>query len=308
MGTLKRGNKMKLTNTLNLPKPIYNALLSDYKYKEKQFSATSIIGGLKALILQKRHSDKIEVDISEMTNLLFGIALHKVLEESEEEKDELKEAYLKYELPNGYNISGRFDLYNESEKAVKDYKTCVTYKIKLQDFKDWKLQLSIYAWLLNKLGFPTERGEIVYFIKDWKKRELSLSKLKNEYYPETQIGVKKFEFTKQDMEETEKYIINRFNTIERYEQMEDDDIPPCSKEERFNQGDQYAVMKKGKQRAIRVYDSLETAEEHLKIASDTTLTIEVRVGRDTKCIDYCNANQFCNYYKEHVIKGAENHV
>ena len=299
---------MKLTNDLNLPKPIYNALLSDYKYKEKQFSATAIIGGLKALILQKRHSDEIEVDISEMTNLLFGIALHKVLEESQEENDELKEAYLKYELPNGYNISGRFDLYNESEQAVKDYKTTSVFKIKLQDYKDWKLQLSIYAWLLNKLGFPTEKGEIVYFIKDWKKSELRIAKLKNEFYPETQIGTVKFDFTKKDMEETEKYIVDRFNQIEKYEQLPDDEIPECSMEERFNKGDKYAVKKKNAARAIKVYNTLEEAEEHLFNANDSTLIIEIREGKNTKCEDYCNANKFCNFYKNHVLKESETNV
>ena len=297
---------MKLTNTLNLPKPIYNALLSDYKYKEKQFSATSIIGGLKALILQKRHSDEIEVDISEMTNLLFGMALHKVLEDSQEDNEELKEAYLKYELPNGYTLSGRFDLYNEKEEAVKDYKTCSVFKIKLQDFEDWKKQLLIYAWLLNKLGFTTKKGEIIYFIKDWKKSELKLAKLKNEFYPESQIGIKKFNFTNQDFEEIEEYIINRFEEIEKYEQMEDDEIPICSMEERFNKGDKYAVKKKGNVRAIRVYDTKEAAQEHLLF--DSSLIIEERPGKNIKCEDYCNACKFCNFYKEHIAKEVVNHV
>jgi hypothetical protein len=28
--------------------------------------------------------------------------------------------------------------------------------------------------------------------------------------------------------------------------------------------------------------------------------IEVRPGEDKKCIDYCSACEFCNYYKESV--------
>lgn len=296
---------MKLTNEFNLPQPVYNALLSDYKYKDKQFSATAIIGGLKSLILQKRHSDEIEIDISEMSNLLFGIALHKVLEESKEDDDELKESYLKYTLPNGYTLSGRFDLYKESEQAVKDYKTCTVYKMKIGDFQDWEQQLLIYAWLLNKMGFPTNKGEIVYFIKDWKKSDYKLAQIKNEYYPATQMGTQKFEFSSSKLAEIEQYIIDRFNQIEQYEQMADDDIPVCTKEERWNKGDKYAVKKKNAARAIRLYDTLEEAEEHLYNANDNTLIIEVREGKNTKCEDYCNACQFCNFYQKNILKGVD---
>lgn len=289
---------MKITNKLGLPKPIYNAVASDYEYKEKQFSATAILQGLKSLILQKRHNNEIEVDVADMANLIFGLALHKVLEDSKEDDNEIKEAYLKQELPNGYKISGRFDIYNADEKAVKDYKTCSVYKLKFNNFDDWKKQLHIYAWLVKNLGFEVKNSEIVYFIKDWSARDYKLAKLKNEYYPEKQIGIKKFTFNDEDYKAIETYIVNRFNQIEEYEKLSDDEIPVCTDEERFYTGDKFAVKKKGNIRALRVFDTEKEANEF--IGDNKDLIIEFRKGENRKCEDYCNACEFCNFYKENV--------
>ena len=43
-------------------------------------------------------------------------------------------------------------------------------------------------------------------------------------------------FTKEDFDEIEKYIVERFNQIATYETLEDDDIPVCSEEERWYSG------------------------------------------------------------------------
>ena len=289
---------MKVTNKYNLPQPLYNLVNSEYQYKDKQFSATAILQGLKALILAKRHTNEIEQDVADMSNLIFGLALHKVLEDSQEGKDELKEAYLIVELANGYKVSGRFDLYNETEKCVKDYKSCSVWKIKFKDFEDWKKQLYSYAWQLVKNGFEVEKCEINYFIKDWSPKEYKIAKLKGEYYPEHAIGKVEFKFGKDEYIEAERYIKERFDLIAEYEKLEDDAIPHCSDEERWYTGDKFAVMKGTNKRAIKVCDTEEEAEEYLKL--DKSYWIQYRKGENRKCQDYCNACQFCNYYKEYV--------
>lgn len=288
---------MKITNNYNLPDAIVKALQSDYQYKPYQFSVTTILNGIKSFLLAKRHQNEIEMDASEGINMLLGTAVHNIFEGHENE-DEVAEDYIKIKVNDLYSLSGRFDLYNLKTEEITDYKTCSIWKIKFKDYKDWKQQLLIYGWMLRKLGLKVKNSKITALIKDWKKNELKLAKQKGEEYPETPIINVPFEFTEEDYVEIEKWIVNRFNEIQNAEMLVDDDIPICSEEERWYSGDKYAVMKGNNKRAIRVFDTEEEAKEFEK--NDDSYWIDVRKGRNTKCEDYCNACEFCNYYKQYV--------
>lgn len=288
---------MKITNNYNLPDAIVKALQSDYQYKPYQFSVTTILSGIKSFLLAKRHQNEIEMDASEGINMLLGTAVHNIFEGHENE-DEVAEDYIKIKVNDLYSLSGRFDLYNLKTEEITDYKTCSIWKIKFKGFKDWKQQLLIYGWMLRKLGLKVKNAKITALIKDWKKTELKLAKQKGEYYPETPIINVPFDFTEEDYVEIEKWIVNRFNQIQNAEMLVDDDIPICSEEERWYSGDKYAVMKGNNKRAIRVFDTEAEAKEFEK--NDDSYWIDVRKGRNTRCEDYCNACQFCNYYKNYV--------
>lgn len=288
---------MKITNNYNLPDAIVKALQSDYQYKPYQFSVTTILSGIKSFLLAKRHQNEIEMDASEGINMLLGTAVHNIFEGHENE-DEVAEDYIKIKVNDLYSLSGRFDLYNLKTEEITDYKTCSIWKIKFKDYKDWKQQLLIYGWMLRKLGLKVKNAKITALIKNWKKTELKLARQKGEYYPETPIINVPFEFTEEDYVEIEKWIVNRFNEIQNAEMLVDDDIPICSEEERWYSGDKYAVMKGNNKRAIRVFDTEAEAKEFEK--NDDSYWIDVRKGRNTKCEDYCNACEFCNYYKQYV--------
>lgn len=293
---------MKVTNKYNLPDAIVKALTSDYQYKPYQFSVTTILSGIKSFLLAKRHQNEIEMDASEGINMLFGTAVHNIFEGKQNE-DELAEEYIKVQVNDLYKISGKFDLYNIKNEEITDYKTCSVWKIKFKDYDDWRKQLLIYSWMLIKSGFNVKSAKITALIKDWKKTELKLAKIKGESYPETPIINVSFDFFEDDYEEIEKWIVNRFNQIQNAELLSDDDIPICSEEERWYTGDKFAVMKGNNKRAIKVCDTEEEAEEYLKL--DSSYHIEYRKGINKKCEDYCNACEFCNYYKEYV-KEREN--
>ena len=288
---------MKVTNKYNLPTAIVEALTSDYQYKPYQFSVTTILSGIKSFLLAKRHQNEIEMDASDGINMLLGTAVHNIFEGKENE-DELSEEYIKVKVNDLYFVSGRFDLYNIKTEEITDYKTCSVWKIKFKDYDDWKKQLLIYSWMLKKTGLKVKTAKITALIKDWKKNELKLAKLKGEDYPETPIINVVFEFNDNDFEQIEKWIVERFNQIQNAELLSDDDIPICSEEERWYTGDKYAVMKGANKRAIKVCDTEEEAEEFTK--QDSSYWVQYRKGKNTKCEDYCNACQFCNYYKEYV--------
>ena len=67
---------MALTNKLNLPEPIYNALCSNYQPKKHQYSVTTILNPVRQVILKRRYNDEIEQDCSELIWALFGTAYH----------------------------------------------------------------------------------------------------------------------------------------------------------------------------------------------------------------------------------------
>ncbi len=290
------GISMKITNKYGLPQAFVTMAESDYQYKDKRYSVTSILKGTREIILERRHHDKIEQDVSDMIWLLFGTAVHSILEQHEEADHELAEEYLILDLENGYKLSGRFDLYNAKTKTVTDYKTCSVWKMIYKDFEDWRTQLLIYAYMLKSIGFEVETGEIIAMMKDHSK-----SKAKNDHnYPQLPVDRIKFSFSDKDFEEIEVFIKERFKEIAKAEGMADDELPLCTPEQRFNSGDKFAVMKKNRKRALRVLDSMEEAEIYL--ANNGGDFIETRPGEDKKCNDYCRVNKFCSYYNKVEVK------
>lgn len=152
--------------------------------------------------------------------------------------------------------------------------------------------------MLKKIGFEVNSGEIVGLLKDHSKSKAKFDKS----YPQLPVEVVKFKFEDKDFEEIEKFLIEKFKEITFYEQMSDDDIPPCTEEERWNSGTKYAVMKTGRKTAVRVFDTMEEAIAY-KSNLDASHYIDTRKGEDKKCSEYCKCCEYCNYYKNNVCKG-----
>ena len=278
---------MKINNKLNLPQPFVDAVTKEYEYKEKQYSVTTILKDVREILLTRRHHNEIEQDVADMIWLILGTATHSILENSQEADTEFKEEHFVEEVQNG-----QADLYNAEEKMVTDYKTCSVWKVIYDDWEDYKKQLLMYAWVFKKMGFEVEKGQIVAIIKDHSKTKAKV----DSSYPQYPVYKKVFNFSEQEFKEIEEFIKDKFTQIEKYEKTADDQLPLCTEESRWNDGDKYAVKKKGNKRALRVYDTLKEAEEHLK--QDDSLELEIRKGEDKKCLEYCSCCEFCSYWKE----------
>lgn len=284
---------MKLTNELNLPQPFVDAATSDYQYTDKRYSVTSVLKGTREAILQRRHSEEIETDVSEMVWAIFGSAVHKILEQSEETADQLKENWLSVEVQNGYELSGIFDLYDDATGTVTDYKTATVWKFIYKEFDDWRTQCLAYVWLLRKIGFNARRGEIVGMLKDHSK-----TKAKTDHtYPQHPVQRICWNFTDKDLEGFESWLKVKFSEIEQAEKLSDDDLPLCSDVERWHKPDKYAVMKEGRKTAVKLYDSEEEANARVE-AEGKGFYVEHRKGEDSKCLNYCSACEFCSHYRE----------
>lgn len=286
---------MIVTNKLSLPQSFVEMAKSDFTAEAKTYRVTSLLKGTREAILEKRHTDEIEQDVSDMIWLLFGTATHGILEKQKEQGHEIKETRVSIDIGE-YKLSGQFDLYDSEAKKITDYKTCSVWKVIFSDYKDWRRQLLIYAYMLRQIGFEVNSGEIVAIMKDHSKRD---AKYKAEY-PKLPVHVIKFEFTLEDFAEIESWLIDKFDEIRRCEQLTDDALPVCTPEERYNSGDKFAVMKKGRKTAMRVLDSRNEAEQWMNDNGGDE--IEARPGEDKKCADYCSCCEFCNYYKNNVKK------
>lgn len=290
---------MNITNKFDLPKAFVEMARSDEELAENEYRVTSLLKGVRETILERRHAGEIEQDVSDMVWLLFGSAVHGILESQQEGETEFKETRIKQKVGD-YVLSGKFDLYDADQKTITDYKTASVWKIIFGDFDDWKKQLMIYGWLLKKVGFEVEKGQIVAFLKDHSKRE---AKLKPDY-PQLPVQKIEFSFSEKDFEEIENWINEKFAEIAYCEKLEDYELPVCSPEERYNSGDKFAVMKNGRKKALRVFETKEMAESYLEREGDYIVT---RPGEDKKCADYCRANEFCNYWKgkQHEVDSAK---
>lgn len=285
---------MKITNKLNLPEPFVSAVTREYQYKDKQYSATAINGGTCEAILKRRHDDEIEQDVSDMIWLIFGTAVHSVLENAQETIDQLKENKIVVDIFDGYKLSGIFDLYDDSTGTVTDYKTASVNKVIYNDWEDYRRQTLIYVWMLRKIGFEkAHRGEIVAVLKDFSKGKAKAGG----NYPQSPAFKIGWDFTENDLKWINEYIYAKYAEIEACESVPDDQLPPCSPSERWQKKTSYAVMKEGRKTAVKVCDSREEAEERV-FNLGAKHYVQDRHGTDSKCDDYCAVNQWCPYYRK----------
>lgn len=280
---------MKITNNLNLPSAFVNLATDNHPITPGHYSVTTILQPTREILLKRRYYNEIEQDVADMVWMVFGTAVHKVLESAD--KSGYAEMKLEQEIIDGYVLTGICDLFNEQEHTVEDYKTCSVWKIIHKDFDDWRKQGLAYVWLLMKKGYYVSRLRFHALIKDWSNNDAKF----NKDYPKHPIWTWEYEIKVSDLKEIEEFINVKFHDIIINENKGDSELPVCSQRERWNDGNKYAVIKKGQKKAVRVFDN---EDEARALATELNANIETRKGEDRKCLNYCLACKFCSYYKE----------
>lgn len=284
---------MTITNRNGLPEAMVRACETTAHNKPGNISATTLLKGVKEILLTNRHWDNMTDDVSDRIWAIFGTAVHSMLEH--ETPDTFAEEYTALKIGD-YTVTGRIDCYNMKDAVIEDYKTASTWKIIFKDFDDWYKQGMIYAYLMRKNGFDVKRCRFIAMLKDWSK-----SKAKHDAsYPDSPVYVHQFDVTEKGIEEIEAFIVEKLNAIKLCETFGDDEITECTKEERWAKDDVYAVMKAGRKTAIKLYGNEDEAKMR---ADDENGYVEKREGVSTKCLEYCSCCDYCNFYKS--LKGDE---
>jgi hypothetical protein len=274
---------MKITNNNGLPSNFLRACETD-QHKKADISVTELERSPREYWLSRRHDDEIYVDVSDRIWLLFGRAVHKLLEDGST-KNQLTEQYLTTVI-DGITLSGTSDLFDDDK--ISDYKTTSVFTIMFGSrIEEWTRQLNVYHYLFAAHGFTAKQLEIIALLKDW-----SRSKAKyNVKYP--QSSVIKIDIPIWDKDRIERYIKERVSIIMRHKDTPDKDLPLCTDEERWRKEAVYKCMKAGQVKSKKNFDDKAEAEKYCK---DNGLQLIEVPGECAKCQDYCYSCSFCNQY------------
>lgn len=289
---------MKVTNRFNLPQPIVNALLKDeYSRGASTRSVTTLIDSPRLRILRAEHEGSLEEDVSDRLWSVLGSAMHKVFEEASGDlANHISEERLFLEH-SGWTVSGAIDLQEilpTGAIALTDFKMASVWSVTFGLKEDWVAQLNAYAWLVrHSKGMRVERAQIVAVLRDWKARDASF---KHDYpqSPITVVDIPLWSDAQQDAYMAERI---RLHQAAEFERLTGGELPPCSGKERWERPAQYAVMKTGNKRAIRVLDSMAAAREYIhdKELSDKHY-VELRPGANVRCEDWCEVSAHCSQW------------
>lgn len=280
---------MKVNNRLHLPEAFVKAVSTTRHNEAGCFSATTLNKGAKEIVLTDRHFDEITVDAADSVWAVWGTAVHALLESQPD--NNFHEEYFKVPVSNSF-VTGQVDSYDMENGVINDWKTASVWKVQFNDFNDWRRQGLTYAWLLQQSGLEVKKCRFVALLKDHSKTKAKT----DSSYPQSPVFIYEFDVTAADMEETAARILAKVQEIESAYELDDDAIEPCSAEERWADGEKWAVMKNGRKTAIKLFDNSADADA-MAGEMGNAYYVEHRPAISRKCGDYCLCKDFCNFWK-----------
>ena len=277
-----------LTNKYGLPETLASALTSDWYSQPGHISATGLIQPPRLRVLKERYASQVEEDVSDRIWMLLGSAVHGVLERAES-VTALQEERLST-VVNDWRVTGQADLWEEPG-ILSDYKVTSVWAGMNGVKPEWEAQLNIYAHLYRDAGFPVRGLQIVAIYRDWSKNRAK----QGNGYPHCAAGVLPVQVWPDA--KVQDYLAERVALHQAAQDMPDEQLPYCNPEERWERPTTWAVMKKGRKSAVRVFHDPESAEAAAE-GRGKDHYVEVRPGESVRCEGYCPVAEFCSQYKE----------
>jgi len=277
---------MKITNRQNLPEIFLNAVKPRLS---TSWSPSAIARSPRQYWLNQRHFEKLSEDVSSRIWAILGSSVHAII--ANHETTGQKETRLTTQIGD-YEFTGIPDLIENN--IIYDYKITSVWTIVYKSFEDWENQLNCYSYLASKNGIKINSISVIAILRDWQK-----SKAKYDpNYPQSQVI--KIDLPLWELGQQENHIRSSIELIAKEENTPDNDLPLCTDKERWKDPDKYAVMQKGKKRAVKIHMVETEANDHA--GKDIKYYVEYRPSTARKCEDYCPVKDFCKQYKEEVCK------
>jgi hypothetical protein len=301
---------------MNYPKILIDAInASREQYRSLgDYSTTQLIDPPRKVALGKRYANKVSPPIEAQVAAFIGTAIHAHFEKMLQKVNAKHPQYL---LEKGVTVpievmeqgvhwsyrllSGTFDILH-LDKDLYDIKTCKVWKTIFDpDMVSWHQQQNIYAWLLSERGINVESINIIAVYMDW----TAANAIRDRSYPQSPIFM--YPLRLWSKEEQTNYIRERLDLHVAQEETPDEELPTCSREERWERfpdgaSVQYALMKNPTSKRAMKCES--TMEAIIKAANSMKVTgesfIEVRYAKRKRCETYCSVNEFCNHYRGYI--------
>lgn len=271
---------MQITNLTKLPEPLVSAVSRKREPRPGQISVTELISPPQMRALTLKHWTELTEDASERIWATMGQLMHKLLEEHARDSstEHLFEHTLSSEV-EGLTVTGTLDLYRR-DGVLTDYKFVSVWTTIEGVKREWEQQLNLYAELLRRHNYPVNRLEIVAIYRDWSKMRAQDSS-----YPQSQVSV--FEVRLWSQEEAASFLEER---VRLHKQAEAGEFIECTAEERWERRTKYALMKRGRKSAIKLFD---THEDALTAVTQSDQYVVERPGASIRCQSYCAVAAFC---------------
>lgn len=284
---------MIITNKHGVPEPLVTLASKEYYSKgASQYSVTEIMAPPKIKRLREQYNDQIKQDVSDMLWNLLGSALHVVMERGETAGWTMEERL--YKEMDGVTVSGAIDLQQETPDGVIiiDYKFTSAWAV-MQEKEEWQQQLNVYKWLVETVKRKKVVGlKICALVRDFNRHETK------EGYPKASIEM--VDIPMWDSVTTEAYVRERLNLHRDAKVSADfgDELPACSDTDRWQSETIYAVKREGRKTAIRLFKTIEEANE---LAEKEKGYVETRLGEPKRCTgNYCGVAEWCEQYQGEI--------
>lgn len=289
---------MKITNNANLPAPLVRALTRDSRPRvPNRISLTELIQSPQIRALTIRHEAELEEDAADRIWALMGTLLHGALEKFvDKEQGEIGEEKLEMEVL-GWTLVGKYDLSEITldGELLTDWKLTSVWSVREGLKPEWEQQLNVYAQLVRNTGRTVNQIQVVAIGRDWSKNKARF----DPDYPQQHVKVIAVPLWTE--EETLRFIEER---VRLHQEAEKGNWPECTNEERWARPTQWALMKKGQKKAVKLFATKHAAE--WAIAKDQYIV--GRAGESVRCNSYCAVSQFCEQKKQidAAIEAAKN--
>ena len=294
---------MEITNNFKLPEFVVEALtFSDYSRGDAQISVTQLIDSPRIVQLQKQFADEQKKDAVDFVWSRFGTSVHNMFEESLKaaESDAITEERLFTDW-HGWKLSGAIEVQEVHGDGViiSDFKVTSVWSV-INDKPSWHQQLNVYAYLVRKSkGQAVKKLQIVTLLRDWSRRKAEQERS----YPSAPIVV--IDIPVWSDEQQDEYVGEQMqkHIDAEFDAATEQTLTACTGEEMWEKATVYAVMRKGRKSAIKLFPTEVAAEDRLA-SLDKTHYIETRAGEKTRCAgDWCGVSQWCDQYQSEVWGG-----
>ena len=276
------------------------------------YGVTELITPPQMVQLRRRYRQELlvrEVDLKKQMANFVGNSVHRSLEwylNMFQSRDHQQKYLVEQKLVDmvlGRRIAGKIDVWRD--EVLYDYKTTSTFKYIKRDYEEYEKQGNIYAYLLRTYKKQVKAFRIILIFTDWTKK---LMYSERDYPKQNFVMIELDNLWPEDKQR--QYYHDRVRLMIEAEQLDDDELPPCTDQEMWAKPNSWAVYGTDQgpetgSKAKRVLDSREEADNFIrnnfkKVGASPV--IQFRPGHRMRCQEYCDVSEYCRQFAEYLTE------